>query len=72
VIGKLRRSLRASGYGCSQMVHPCSGGSGRGIQLRNFILLEAFCWMPARYAELTVLAVSDSITYAATKHGYRF
>jgi hypothetical protein len=46
VIGELRRSLRSRGYGCSQKVHPRSSGSCRGVQLRNFILLEAFYWMP--------------------------
>jgi hypothetical protein len=31
VVGELRRSLRARGYGRSQKVHPRSSGLGRGV-----------------------------------------
>lgn len=45
VLGKLRRSLRARGYGCGQKVHPRSSGQRRRISSVS-ILLEAFCAMP--------------------------
>ena len=48
VVWKLRRSLRANSYCCSQKVHPRSGGRGRGFHLHKFILLEGFCRMPEK------------------------
>jgi hypothetical protein len=45
VLGELRRSLCARGYGCGQKIHPRSSGQRRRISTDS-ILLEAFCAMP--------------------------
>ena len=46
VLGKLRRSLRARGYGCGQKVHPRSSGQTPQDSSTLRILLEGFCAMP--------------------------
>src|SRR5580704_8879992 len=44
VIGELRRSLRARGYGCSQKVHPRSSGTCRGISCAASFYSKRFAW----------------------------
>jgi len=65
VLGKLRRSLRARGYGCGQKVYPRSSGERRRISSVS-ILLEGFCAMPEAHEARRDVTRTRGALFAST------